>query len=245
MRISDQTVCCVFRVNIIKEKYFATLVNIIILGRTPATKPFSVQATDLKKIIRDYHPKEVVIDINGLGVGLGDEMIRVHYDEDGTILPAYGFTNDDNYKKIQPKDAINILYGIKANGPLNSKIHGNAYARISSGACRFLIKEQEAKSALLATKIGQKMKIEDRIKRLMPHEMTTKLFEEMANLRLKKTGGMDIVLEQINPRFPKDKYSAFAYGLYRIKEIEEEQTKKRRRRSGGKIRRLVFFSEGV
>ena len=243
-RISDQTVVCVFRVNIIKEKYFTTLVNIIVLGRTATTKPFSVQAMDLKKIIRDYHPKEVVIDTNGLGVGLGDEMIRTHYDEDGTILPAYGFINDDNYKKVQPKDAIMILYGIKANGPLNSKIHGNAYARISSGSCRFLIKEQEAKSALLSTKIGQKMSVEDRVKRLMPHEMTTKLFEEMANLRLKKTGGMDIILEQINPRFPKDKYSSFAYGLYRIKELEEEHYKRKKRRSSLGTRQLVFFSGG-
>lgn len=242
-RLHDSTVCCIFRINIIQEKYYATLVNIIVLGRTPETKPFSIQAADLKKIIRDYHPKEVVIDTNGLGVGLGDEMIRVHYDENGEVLPAYGFFNDDNYKKVQPKDAINILYGIKANGPLNSKIHGNAYSRISSGSCRFLIKEQEAKSALLATKVGQKMKIEERIKRLMPHEMTTKLFQEMANLRLKRTGGMDIVLEQINPRFPKDKYSAFAYGLYRIKELEEENYKKKRHRSGGK-RQLVFFSGG-
>ena len=171
-------------------------------------------------------------------------MIRTHYDEDGTILPAYGFINDDNYKKVQPKDAIMILYGIKANGPLNSKIHGNAYARISSGSCRFLIKEQEAKSALLSTKIGQKMSVEDRIKRLMPHEMTTKLFEEMANLRLKKTGGMDIILEQINPRFPKDKYSSFAYGLYRIKELEEEHYKRKKRRSSLGTRQLVFFSGG-
>ena len=61
----------------------------------------------------------------------------------------------------------------------------------------------------------------------MPHEMTTKLFEEMANLRLRRTGAtLDIVLEQINPRYPKDKYSAFAYGLWRIKELEEEHYKK-------------------
>ena len=222
-RISDQTVVCVFRVNIIQDKYYATLVNIVVLGRTPETKPFSVQATDLKCLIRDYNPREVVIDTNGLGVGLADEMIRVHYDELGNLLPAYGFTNDDVYKKIQPKDAICILYGIKANGPLNSKIHGNAYSRITSGNCRFLIKEQEAKSALLSTKVGQKMTVEQRVKRLLPHEMTTKLFEEMANLRLKRTGAsMDIVLEQINPRFPKDKYSAFAYGMWRIKEMEED-----------------------
>ena len=244
-RLNDQTVCCVFRVNVLKDKYYCTLVNIFVLGRTPETKPFSVQAVDLKKIIRDFKPRDVVIDTNGLGVGLADEMIRTHYDELGNLLPAYGFTNDDDYKKIQPKDAINILYGIKANGPLNSKIHGNAYSRISSGMCRFLIKEQEAKSALLATKIGQKMTTEQRVVRLMPHEMTTKLFEEMANLRLKRTGAsLDIVLEQINPRFPKDKYSAFAYGLWRIKEIEEEHYKKKRRRSSIGTRSLVFFSGG-
>ena len=245
-RISDQTVVCVFRVNIIQDKYYATLVNIVVLGRTPETKPFSVQATDLKCLIRDYNPREVVIDTNGLGVGLADEMIRVHYDELGNLLPAYGFTNDDVYKKIQPKDAICILYGIKANGPLNSKIHGNAYSRITSGNCRFLIKEQEAKSALLSTKVGQKMTVEQRVKRLLPHEMTTKLFEEMANLRLKRTGAsMDIVLEQINPRFPKDKYSAFAYGMWRIKEMEEDYFKKKRRRSAMGNRKLVFFSGGT
>ena len=245
-RISDQTVVCVFRVNIIQDKYYATLVNIVVLGRTPETKPFSVQATDLKCLIRDYNPREVVIDTNGLGVGLADEMIRVHYDELGNLLPAYGFINDDVYKKIQPKDAICILYGIKANGPLNSKIHGNAYSRISSGNCRFLIKEQEAKSALMSTKVGQKMTVEQRVKRLLPHEMTTKLFEEMANLRLKRTGAsMDIVLEQINPRFPKDKYSAFAYGMWRIKEMEEEYFKKKRRRSAMGNRKLVFFSGGT
>ena len=245
-RISDQTVVCVFRVNIIQDKYYATLVNIVVLGRTPETKPFSVQATDLKCLIRDYNPREIVIDTNGLGVGLADEMIRVHYDELGNLLPAYGFTNDDVYKKIQPKDAICILYGIKANGPLNSKIHGNAYSRISSGNCRFLIKEQEAKSALMSTKVGQKMTVEQRVKRLLPHEMTTKLFEEMANLRLKRTGAsMDIVLEQINPRFPKDKYSAFAYGMWRIKEMEEDYFKKKRRRSAMGNRKLVFFSGGT
>lgn len=243
-RISDQTAVCVFRVNVTPERFYATLVNLYVLGRTPETKAFNVQARDLKKIIQLYNPREVVIDINGLGVGIGDEMIREQIDEFGNIYPAYGFINDDNYKQIQPKNIPTILYGIKANGPLNSKIHGNAYSKVSNGGVRFLIKEQEAKSALLATKVGQRMSIEDRIKRLMPHEMTTRLFEEMANLRLKKTSGMDIVLEQINPRFPKDKYSAFAYGLYRIKELEEEHYKKKRRRNTG-IRNLVFFSEGA
>ena len=89
------------------------------------------------------------------------------------------------------------------------------------------------------------MSLYDRTKRLLPHEMTTNLFNQMANLRLKRTGNqMDIVLEQINARYPKDKYSAFAYGLWRIKELEEENTRKKRRYSSGK-RKLTFFTGGI
>ena len=173
-------------------------------------------------------------------------MIKPQYDDMGEFYPPYGFINDESYFTIQPREAMKILYGIKANGPLNSKIHGNAYSRLTSGMVRFLIKEQEAKNALMSTMTGQKMSVYKRVERLLPHEMTTKLFEEMANLRLKRTGvSTDIVLEQINPRYPKDKYSSFAYGLYRIKEIEEEGAKKRRRRLGGTgdgKRKLTFFS---
>ena len=173
-------------------------------------------------------------------------MIREQVDEFGNVYEPLGFKNDEDFQKVQPKDALCILYGIKANGPLNSKIHGNAYTRLNSGMVRFLIKEQEAKSALLSTKLGQKMTVTQRVQRLMPHEMTTKLFEEMANLRLKRTGvSLDITLEQINPRYPKDKYSAFAYGLWRIKELEEEANKRRRRRSTLGNRQLVFCTGGV
>ena len=246
-RLNDQTVCCVFRVNVSSDgKYFATLVNLYVLGRQAETKTFNRQAIELKRIIKKFNPLEVIIDTNGLGIGFADEMIREQVDEFGNIYEPLGFKNDDDFLKVQPKDAICILYGIKANGPLNSKIHGNAYTRINGGLVRFLIKEQEAKNALLSTKVGQKMTVTQRVQRLMPHEMTTKLFEEMANLRLRRTGAsLDIVLEQINPRYPKDKYSAFAYGLWRIKELEEEQNKRRRRRSTLGQRQLVFCTGGV
>lgn len=170
-------------------------------------------------------------------------MIKTHIDGEGHTLPPYGFFNDLEYKKIQPKDAISILYSIKANGGLNSKIHGNVYSRLNAGLVRFLIAEQVAKSNLLTTQVGAKMDFVQRVKRLMPHEMTTKLFEEMANLRVKQAG-VDIALEQINSRFPKDKYSAFAYGLWRIKEIEEENFKKVSHRYLNNGRKLVFYSGG-
>ncbi len=240
----DASVATVHRVNIRDNKFFSTMVNIVVLGLTDESRTFSGQAIGIKRLIEAYNPREVVIDCNGLGLGLADEMIKNQVDEVGNIYPAYGFFNNDEYKRIQPNDAPAILYCMKANGPLNSKIHSNAYARLNSGMVRFLITEQEARSALLATKAGAKMSYEKRIKRLMPHELTTKLFEEMANLRLKKTG-LDIVLEQINSRFPKDKYSSFAYALWRIKELEEEAYKKHKRHSIIGNRQLVFFSGGI
>lgn len=241
-RLHDQTVVCVFRVNPQAEKFYCTLVNIVVLGRTPETKPFSIQCRDLKKLIRDYDPMRVIIDGNGLGVGLTDELIKESYDEAGNYLPAYGFMDNDDYKLVQPRDAICILSMMKANGKLKSQINSNAYSMLLGGRVRFLIKEQEAKSALLATKIGQKMSSLQRIERLMPHELTTRLFEEMANLRVRQVGS-DFVLEQINTRIPDDKYYSFVYGLWCIKEIEEEYY--RRRRRGNTKRKLTFFSGGI
>lgn len=243
-RLSDQTVACVFRVNIKDMKYISTLVYITVLGKKAESKVFSQQAIDLKTLMAAYKPKEVVIDCNGLGVGLADEMIREQYDRDGNLMPAYGFFNNDDYKKVQPKSAEKILYSMKATAQINSKMHGAVYARLGSGMIRFLITEQEAKTAMLATKRGQKMSIEKRIERVMPHELTTRLFDEMANLRLKRNG-LDIALERINARYPKDKYSAFGYGIWRIKELEEANYTKQMRRNRGKKRKLVFFSGGM
>ena len=244
-RLHDQSIVCVFRVNIDNNGiFYATLVNMYVLGRSAEKKTFYQQAIDFKKIVAAFNPREGVIDTNGLGIGYAEELTRTQVDENGVVYDPLGFFNDPELKKIQPKDAPQILYSLKANGPLKSKIQGNTYSRLNGGKVRFLISEQEAKNALLATKAGQKMKPEQRVKRLMPHELTTKLFEEMANLRLKRTGvGLDIVLEPINARYPDDKYYAFAYGLWRINELEQEAQKKKRRNLSG-TRQLTFFTGG-
>lgn len=242
-RLSCQTVVSVFKVNIRANGFFMSLVNMYVLGTTSERKHFELQALDLKKIINDFNPREVVIDGNGIGVGLLDFMIKPTIDlESGITYPAIGCINDDDYIKIQPRDCNKLIYVIKANTTLNSQIHSNCYNQIFSGHVQFLVKEQEAKVKLMSTKVGQKMDTLSRQKRLMPHEMTTKLFEEMANLRLKQNSGLTINLEQINTRHTKDKFSSFEYGLWRIKELEEEYQKKNRKR--GRKRKLIFYSGG-
>ena len=242
-RLRDQTAVVVFKVFRQKNRYAATVVDITILGKTPTSRTFTHQAADLKDIILAYNSSHNVIDINGIGMGFADEMIKGQTSIRGEYLVPFGFSNDDDLKQVQPKDAPQILYGIKANLNLNSEIHSNTYTRLNNGSVRFLIDERKAKNLLLSTHEGQKMSPKERIERLLPHEMTTKLFMQMANLRLKRTSGTNITLEQINSRFPKDIYSAFSYGLWRIKELEEDHFS-RLRRDVHDSRKLVFYTGG-
>jgi hypothetical protein len=83
----------------------------------------------------------------------------------------------------------------------------------------------------------------DRKKRLMPHELTTKLIDEMMNLKLKGTGNsFTIALEKINTKMGKDKFSSLEMGLWRVKELEDESLKKFRRKQT-RNRQLVFYTQ--
>lgn len=244
-RLHDQSVVTVFKVQDRKGKFFTKVVNIHVIGTTSEKRQFTEQVRDIKKIIANFAPREVVVDTNGLGIGLADLLIQEQIDNDGAILPAYSFNNDKSYQDIQSPSAPKILYSLKANQQLNSQMYSNCYSRIQSGLVDFLIEEREARSRLLGTKVGQKMSLFERTRLLLPYEMTGKLFAEMGNLRLKTRSGTNIVvLEKINSKFPKDKFSSLIMGLWRIKEIEEQQLKKRKRYGTGLQRNLMFYNEG-
>jgi hypothetical protein len=52
-------------------------------------------------------------------------------------------------------------------------MHTALYSKIYSGCVNFLISERKARDKINATKIGKKMTPEQKIARLMPHEMTS------------------------------------------------------------------------
>lgn len=239
-----QTVCVVLKVYPNGDKYTCSLVNLFVLGKTENEKVFDRQVLELKRLIQRFNPKEVVIDINGLGIGFADCMIKETFDPaTQTFLPAYGFFNREEYLSIQPRNCPKILYGVKANSQLNSEMHSALYSKIYSGCVNFLISERKAKEKLLATKKGRSMTPEQRIARLMPHELTSNLINEIMNLKIKPTGvNNQIAVEMINQRMTKDKFSALEMGVYRMVEIENEQMAHRRNR--GLCRKLTFYRSG-
>ena len=68
------------------------------------------------------------------------------------------------------------------------------------------------------------MKPEERANYLKPFTLTSILKEEMMNLR-EENEGVNIILKQANKGIKKDKFSAFEYGLFYIKQEEESKKK--------------------
>ena len=222
------SVVCVFKITPQAQgAAIKSLVNIFVL----TDEHFEDQAIALKKLFYKFRAERIVIDANGLGIGLVDYMIKPQIDvETNEIFPDFGVYNDEDgyYKKYKTANTeLEALYLIKANAPINTEAHANVKAQMSSGKIKFLIDEKIAKNKLLSTKVGQNMSPEERAEYLKPFTLTSILKEEMMNLR-EENEGVNIILKQANRGIKKDKFSAFEYGLYYTK-LEEDKKKKRKK----------------
>ena len=216
-----------------------TLVNIYTMNDTH----FEDQAIKLKRLYYKYKARRLVIDANGLGIGLVDYMVKPQHDpitgDDFPDFGVYGGTQEDaadEYKKFRTENTEeDAMYLMKANAPVNTEAHANFQTMLNAGKIKFLIDERIAKQKLLNTKAGQKMSPEKRAEYLKPFTLTSILKEEMGNLR-EENEGVNIILKQANKGIRKDKFSAAEYGLLYIK--MEEESKKRKKKF--KITDMMF-----
>lgn len=98
--------------------------------------------------------------------------------------------------------------------------------QLSSGKVKFLIDDKTARTKLLGTKLGQAMTTDERNKYLLPFRLTSILRDELANLK-QDNEGLNIILKRANQKIGKDKVSALEYGLFYIR--QEEENKKRKK----------------
>lgn len=232
-RIGCTTEVCVFKVT---PQPQGTSLKSLVHIYTYEAEHFEDQAIHIKKLYYKYKARVISIDANGLGIGLVDFMVKSQVDpESGDSLPPFGVeggTSEDAvepYKKIKGVDVEeNALYLIKANAPINTEAYSYAQTQLSSGKIKFLIDESMAKTKLMSTKVGQNMDSDKRNEFLKPFTLTSILREQMLNL-VEKNSGVNIILEQSSKSIKKDKFSAFIYGLYYIKQEEDNKRKRRKR----------------
>lgn len=207
------------------------------------------QAPRIKKLIQLYHPREVVIDGNGPGIGLLDAMVLPSFDaKTGEQFPAYYAFNNEHHLPPEKKNESDeplpeynaIIYDIKAGSSNDDAIHSNFYAQINNGSVSFLAHERIVKDKLLATEKGRKMSLYDRRVYLLPYEMTSRLIDELNNLKLKPTGVQNqFKVERISRSIEKDRFSSLEYALYRVRYYEDKATKHTNKKN---IAQYIHFS---
>lgn len=189
-----------------------SLVNLINL---PNGLNFSAQAIEVKRIRRLFNAKTVVVDVNGLGVGLLDELLKDTVDPiTGDSLGCWATINTDH----QP-DSTNsekIIYALTSQG-INHDIIVNFIDMVESGKLQLLIKNQNN---------NYYSNDADYFKNnILPYVHTDLFIEEVANLKLKQLSNGKYTIEQVTRRVDKDRYSAVSMGLYYIKEYESSEVK--------------------
>jgi hypothetical protein len=240
-RKGDMSEICVFKVTPQPQgSSLKTLVNLY----TYEAEHFETQAINIKKLFYKYKARTVVIDANGVGAGLVDFMVLDQVDpETGDLLPNFGVGGatydgwEKDYKKHKTVDTeTDAMYLIKANAPINTEAHSYVQTQLAAGRIKFLIDETQAKAKLMTTKMGQAMSPDKRAEHLKPFTLTTILREQMLNL-VEENEGVNIILKQSSKGIKKDKFSAFEYGLYYIKQEEDKKRKKR-----FNVKDMMFYS---
>lgn len=184
------------------------LVNIINL---PNGLNFEAQSSILKRAKKIYQAKAAVVDVNGLGVGLLDELLKETIDPNtGESLGCWDTMNTDHQPELS--DAEPIIYAMLSQG-INSDIIVSFIDAIESNKLQLLQKKDNK---------GYDVNDVDYFKsNVLPHIQTDLFIEEVANLKLKHNSNGKYSIEQLTKRVDKDRYSATAYGIWYIKNFED------------------------
>lgn len=228
-RSSARTVLEVIKVHIGEDYFTKRVVNIqTIIGGS-----FLYQALRIKELDSRFNFNRIVIDANGLGVGLVDFLMVENFDEtEGILYSPYNVDNIKEYPDYVPDQKVGAppkLHLIKTNQSNAGTIHSLAYKELFSGRVRLLVDTKVARQKLLKTAKGARMGLVERDRFLAPYNNTNLLIDETSNIKIKKnTVGLSI--EMIDGRKEKDTFSALEYGLYYISKIEQDYYAKRRKR---------------
>lgn len=194
-----------------KVKY----IQIINMINLPNGMNFTGQAIIIKRLKNIFKAKRVILDGNGLGVGLVDELLKTHIDPiSGEELIAYDTINTDHESDESETDKC--LFVVNAQG-INTDIIVN------------FINVVESKKLQLLDKVDQNaVSVEDNdimTNGSLSSIQTDFFIEEVANLQLKTLNGGKLTVERNSKTLDKDRYSATAYMCYYIMYFENKSKK--------------------
>jgi hypothetical protein len=184
-------------------------VDIVNLINVSNTLNFAAQACIVKKTKHQYNAKMIIVDGNGLGSGLIDELLKESYDPlTKEPLGCLDTINTDNAPETE--GAEKCVYDLKAQSA-QSKIVTTFIDMVDSGKLRLLEKRHES--------IFIDVPDEQFSKEILPFFQTDMLVEEISNLKIKYLPSGGLTVEKVVSKLNKDRFSALAYMLWYINEF--------------------------
>lgn len=185
-------------------------IDVVNVYTTSSIVNFSSQAILVKQIARDYNARAVIVDGNGLGSGLIDELLKETIDPmTGRSLGCWATINTQNQpeKLNSPK----MVYDLKAQG-YQSRIITTFIDMVISKKLRLLESQN-----INAIKVGDKADYDSKV---LPFVQTDLLIEEISNLKLVNIRG-GLTVQRVVSNVDKDRFSALSYVLFYINEYCE------------------------
>lgn len=168
-----------------------------------------------------YNCTDLVLDTNGLGLGVFDFIIRDQYDPDtGETYKALTCCNDkDMADRCKVKDAKQVVWAVKATAKFNNEICVLLRNGIQNGKINLLISEQNADDVLKETYKGySKLSLSEKVKMKVSYLQTTMAIYELVKLEHEVKDGNIKVKEASGMR--KDRYSSIAYSYWCACQLE-------------------------
>lgn len=181
------------------------------------------QSLKARRLFYDFDCDYVVIDSQGVGIGVFDNLVQEQTDDTRNIIyPAWSCINDETMAdRCKDPDAPKIIYSIKANLQFNSDCAVSLRDSIRQGKFRLLINENEANEILNSSKRYNSLSVENQVLFQEPFYQTTALINEMVNLSFEVVNGKIRVNNQSGIR--KDRFSAVSYANLVANEFERQQ----------------------
>ncbi|WP_291566954.1 MULTISPECIES: hypothetical protein [unclassified Clostridium] len=213
--------------------YIKEIVNVFSMEGTHDT----IQAKFLKQKVNEFKAKILVIDANGLGSGVCDQLVlRL---DDGN--PSYSVVNRSEYDKYKQPDSIPMVFALKSQEKetKNTDIINRFMTMMNRNDVGFLVNPNVGLKEL-EKRYKKKIKDSEEIAELqIPYILTSNMIDQVMNLRYKQQGNVTQV-ERISSRIQKDMYSALSYGLFWVY-LEERKNVERKFKSNFDPRRAIKF----
>ena len=168
-----------------------------------------------------YKCTDLVLDTNGLGIGVADYICKDQYDpETGKVYKALTFVNDEEMaKRCKVKDPNKVVWSVKASAKFNSEICVLLRNGIQNGKINLLIDETECDEQISKTfKKFNTLKDAEKAQIKNPYVQTTLAIYELIKLEHEVKNSQIQVREVSGMR--KDRYSSMAYNYWCACQLE-------------------------